>query len=202
MTTVKTTAKAIVPRDGIQPSGSLSFLFLQKGIHTFQQATEYIRGLPFKRNTDKSDPLCVLNDGFGTCGTKHATLRRLAEEQGLMDVDLVIGIFKMSAHNMPELTGLLEKESLPYIPEAHCYLRIKGKILDCMNTSFNIGEYEEEIIVERIISPEQITDLKVQFHQAFLKNWKQVCQIEQTFEEIWALREKCIRYLEASHSTF
>jgi hypothetical protein len=70
--------------------------------------------------------LLVLVEGRGTCSSKHAVLVELADEIGL-DVRLTPGIFEMSARTHPELTTILERHGLDHVPEAHCYVRHRGR---------------------------------------------------------------------------
>jgi hypothetical protein len=86
----------------------------------------YLQALPYGRISDRARPLLVLVEGRGTCSSKHAVLVELADEIGL-DVRLTPGIFEMSARTHPELTTILERHGLDHIPEAHCYVRHRGR---------------------------------------------------------------------------
>jgi hypothetical protein len=43
----------------------------------------------------------VFADGAATCGPKHAVLRQLAIENGIADLKLKLGVFRMSGENTP-----------------------------------------------------------------------------------------------------
>jgi hypothetical protein len=60
----------------------------------------------------------VLEEGCGTCTTKHATLTELAREQRI-DVQLVLGIYEMNERNTPGVGRVLGAYGLSCIPEAH-----------------------------------------------------------------------------------
>lgn len=108
--------------------GIVSEQFLNRNIHVFYSACHYISMLPYKRNTDKHDILCVFNDSGGTCSTKHAVLRKLALENDAAEIKLILGIFKMDAGYTGKIKNTLEKFNLEYIPEAHNYLKIEQHI--------------------------------------------------------------------------
>ena len=60
-------------------------------------------------------------EGRGTCSTKHALLADLARENR-RHVALVLGIYEMDEDNTQEIGTVLDRNGLPCVPEAHCYL--------------------------------------------------------------------------------
>lgn len=58
----------------ITPTGEVSREFLTHGLVHFRQAAQFVKQLPYGRNTDRSDYRLVLSEGRGTCSTKHALL--------------------------------------------------------------------------------------------------------------------------------
>ncbi len=42
----------------------------------------------------------------------------------------MLGIFKMNAENTPQITDILSKNQLNYIPEAHNYFKFQNEIFD------------------------------------------------------------------------
>ena len=118
-----------LPSDPIKDRGPISAAFLRLRIHDFRSAGQYVRDLSFGRNAATSDLLAVLNEGKGTCSTKHALLKALASEQGL-PIRLVLGIYEMNARNTPGIGQVLEEHHLPCIPEAHCYLVHQDRRID------------------------------------------------------------------------
>ena len=101
----------------------VSEAFLKLGVNDFQSASYYIAHLPYRRNKDKTDLLCVFKDQGGTCSTKHAVLRKLALENRCEAVQLILGIFRMDAAYAPKIANTLQAYGLDYIPEAHNYLK-------------------------------------------------------------------------------
>src|SRR5688572_450626 len=113
----------ISPDFDLDPVRPISGYFTKLGINRFSEACKFIKELPYERNSDKTDPFCVLKDRRGTCSTKHVTLQLVAQENNFFDFKLVIGLFKMNSKNTPAVSATLKKFGLDYIPEAHNYLK-------------------------------------------------------------------------------
>ncbi len=180
----------------INANGPISECFLSRNIHTFTHAAEFIKRLPYKRNTNKEELTSVFTDNHGTCSTKHAILKQLATENNRDDLKLALGIFRMNALNTPKISATLQKYYLAYIPEAHNYLRFEGRILDYTFPNSTDTSFEQDLLEEIIIQPGQITDFKVNYHTAYLQKWLlENTHIQHTLEEIWKIREQCIQSL-------
>jgi len=179
----------------IRNSGPVSDQFWLREIADFEQALIWVRQLPYCRNTDKMNPIILFTEGQGTCSTKHAALRRLAREQGQQQVQLCMGIFRMNRENTPRIAAVLDRYGLPYIPEAHNYLRIDGLVCDATRVNASAADFEPELIEECIIDPEQIGDFKVSYHKAFLSRWLEQVALPYHADELWTIREACIAAL-------
>ena len=174
----------------------ISSLFVSRGITDFKEAMRFVTQLPYGRNKNKSDLRTVFSDNCGTCGTKHALLKQLADENDLKDLKLMIGIFRMNAQNTSAVKATLEKHKLAYIPEAHNYLRYREEIIDCMKENWSIADFKDDILEEIEITPEQITTYKVDYHKKCLEGWIQKQgNIPYSLDELWRIREQCIRDL-------
>jgi hypothetical protein len=178
----------------LRPAGDISAAFIQTGSLDYRAAARFVSRLRYGRNSLVHDPLVVLREGRGTCSTKHALLRRLAMEQGL-EIALVVGIYEMNAQNTPGVGGVLERYELTSLPEAHCYLRFRGKRIDV--TGENGGLRELKFFLEKDIVPEQIGEYKVALHRGFLQRWIAEGNVpgRRDMEELWQIREKCIAAL-------
>ena len=110
----------------IDALGEISKEFVNKNILTFKQAALFVQQLPYGRNADKNNLVSLFRDNCGTCSTKHALLKKLAAEHNCEKVRLIVGLFKMSEKNTPEISSTLFKHNLAYIPEAHCYLKFEN----------------------------------------------------------------------------
>jgi hypothetical protein len=112
----------------ISSSGELSDRVRAMGLTRFLAVAEYIRSLPYGR-VEGTLPSAVLDQGKGTCSSKHALLATVALEAGRDDIELTLGIFDMNERNTPGVGGVLARYGLAYVPEAHCYLRVNGQRL-------------------------------------------------------------------------
>jgi hypothetical protein len=181
----------------IQPGKIISDNFIINGVSTFVEAQQYIRKLPYKRNQHKDNKEAVFLEHCGTCSTKHAVLKRLAEENRCSKVALYLGIFKMHKKNTPEIATVLDNKKIQYIPEAHNYLRIKGDIVDCTSPTSHAKNFSDDLLQEIEITPDQITKFKVQYHRDFLVNWLELDgALKLSLEELWIIREECIYALQ------
>ena len=184
-----------IPDFSITLDGAVSNAFMEHNVHTFQHATSFVGLLPYARNTNKNDLVTVFSDHCGTCSTKHALLKQLAQEQGFSGLKLMVGIFKMNRHNTPAVAGTLVQFGLDYIPEAHCYLRYNGDIFDYTFSSTQL-DFAGDLLEEQEIEPQHIADWKVAYHKTFISNWLVGNpQIQYSPEELWDIREACIMVL-------
>ncbi len=177
----------------IKPVGRISELFLAHRILTFNDATKYVRELPYGRNENKDDLATIFIDNCGTCSTKHALLKLLADENNFDDLQLLTGLFRMNSGNTPKISDTLRKYKLDYIPEAHNYLKYKNQTLDFTHKTSQPSDFENELIEEIEIRPDQITDFKISFHKKYLTKWlNEHKSLNLTLDELWKIREQCI----------
>lgn len=101
----------------------------------------------------------------------------------------------MNEVNTPKLGDLLSKNNIKYIPEAHCYLKINQIPVDATTSDSFYDKIKHDILEEIEIIPNQVSDFKVAYHKAFLKKWIEETNQNNTFEEIWKIREQCISKL-------
>lgn len=173
----------------------LTELVKSKGITTWNDLTEFIRNLPYGRNSNRKDFGLVISESKGTCSSKHALLKSIADLNAIPNVELVVGIYKMTALNTPKIGSELGNYSFDYIPEAHCYLRINDNRIDFTSLKSDFNRIENDIIQEQIIAAHQVSDFKVDYHKAFIKHWLNDTNSEFEFEQIWQIREQCIANL-------
>ena len=161
----------------------------------FKELIDKVKNLPYGRNTNRYDFSLVLSENKGTCSSKHAFLKDFADKNEIENVKLYIGIFKMNEVNTQKLGDLLTKNNIKYIPEAHCYLKINQIPVDVTTSDSFYDKIKHDIIEEIEIIPNQVSDFKVEYHKAFLKKWIKETNQNNTFEEIWRIREECISKL-------
>jgi len=179
----------------INDSEGLSKACCAIGLKTFNAVCNYIKGLPYGRNSNRSNFNLVLIENKGTCSTKHAFLKQVAIENNQHHVTLCIGIYKMMESNTKGIGSILKHYNLEYIPEAHTYLKLNNTILDITRTVTSEISFENSLLKEITIMPEQIGDYKVNLHKTFLQDWIKTHQVPYTLKELWFIRERCINAL-------
>ena len=161
----------------------------------FEELIDKVKNIPYGRNANRYDFTLVLSENKGTCSSKHALLKDFADKNEIKNVKLYIGIFKMNEVNTPKLGDLLSKNNINYIPEAHCYLKLNHVPVDVTTVDSFYDKIKHDIVEEIEITPNQVYDFKVAYHMAFLKKWIKETNQNNTFEEIWKIREQCISKL-------
>jgi hypothetical protein len=151
-----------------------------------------VRSLPYGRNSDHSDWRLVLGEGRGTCSTKHALLADLARENR-RHVALVLGIYEMDEDNTQEIGTVLDRNGLPCVPEAHCYLAHEGARVDLTREAGGT-EQIQGFLQEEEIEPRQIGEYKVEAHWGFVRRWATERGLDSG--HVWRVREECIAVLE------
>lgn len=136
----------------------------------------------------------IISENKGTCSSKHAYLKDFANKNNIPNVQLIIGMYKMNNNNSNIGTILIDY-NIDYIPEAHCYLKIEGETVDVTSENSNFEKIKNDLITEIEIEPFQVADFKVNYHQNFIRNWLIETNSNFTFDEIWEIREKCIKKL-------
>ena len=70
---------------------------------------------------------------------------------------------------------------------------VDGEIIDCTKQNSSKEDFIADLLEEIEIEPKQITNFKVSYHQAILKNWLlQNPDISFSLADMWIIREKCI----------
>jgi len=180
-----------LPDFALDASGEVGSRFAALGITGYRDAACYVLGLPYGRNSDRSDWRLVLEETCGTCSTKHALLTELAHEND-RPVSLVLGIYEMDEINTPGVSPVLQRYGLRCVPESHCRLVYEGTSVDL--TRDVLGERPiEDLLYEEEITPQQIGRYKVDKHRAFVRRW--AAERGVGFEHIWRVRELCIAAL-------
>lgn len=186
----------LLPNKALTLASTISAQLHKEGCRDFHQACHYVWHLPYGRNSDRADWRLVLQEQQGTCSTKHALLKALADELNLA-VQLTIGIYKMSEKNTPGVGAELKQHDFSYIPEAHCYLRAHGQRFDFTKKHQVEAAPIDDFLLEQDIAPHDIGAHKVNIHQEFIKQHIQNSNafLSADFEHVWRIRERCIQAL-------
>jgi hypothetical protein len=175
----------------------LTELAMSNGIETWNQLTNFIKALPYGRNKNRKDLGLVLSEKKGTCSSKHALLKSIADFNNVPNIGLIIGIYRMTESNTPKIGTELTENSIKFIPEAHCYFKINGNRIDLTTKESEFDKIKKDILQEKEIEPNQVSKFKVDYHKDFVKRWLKETNSKFTFNEIWRIREKCIENLTA-----
>ena len=173
----------------------LTTLAKSYGINSWNELTEFVKDLPYGRTENRTDFGLVLSEKKGSCSSKHALLKSMADLNKIPNINLVLGMYRMNALNTPKIGTELIKKVIDYIPEAHCYLKINGIQIDYTTKKSEFKNIEKDLIQEIDIQPEQVIDFKVAYHKEFIKNWMKSTNSKFDFDQIWHIREKCIENL-------
>lgn len=179
----------------LNSNDELTAIIKHSGIKTWNELIEFTKNLPYGRNSNRTNLGLVFSEKKGTCSSKHAFLKKVADLNKVKNVKLIIGIYRMNQKNTPKIGTELSENSIDFIPEAHCYLKINNERTDLTTNQTDFDKIESDIISELEIMPEQVAKFKVDYHKTFLKKWISENQIEKDFDEIWEIREKCINNL-------
>lgn len=175
---------------------ALTALVTAKGIQTWSELLEFTKHLPYGRNHNREDFSLVITESKGTCSSKHAFLKKIADLNHFEPVELVLGLYRMHHKNTPKIGTTISDSGLDYIPEAHCYLKLNNQRIDITNSNSDIENILGDLIEEIAIAPEQVNTFKVAYHKEYLRRWIAENNIALSFEKVWEIREACIRKLE------
>lgn len=179
----------------ITQSGEISSWFLQMGCTTFQEACLFVKQLPYMRNS-KPDYFCVMQEKKGVCSTKHALLKQLCNEQQHLEIKLIVGIYEMNEYNTRGVGKVLDKYKLPYVVEAHTYLKYEQEILDFTKVNNNLL-FADSLIDEIEIQANQTGEYKINLHKQYMQEELLNSGDVATYDlaQMWAIREECIAAL-------
>jgi hypothetical protein len=171
-----------------------------KGIHSWKKLTDFVKKIPYGRNTNRHDLALVVKEYKGTCSSKHALLKEVANLNEIPDIKLILGMYRMNSTNTPNIGDVLDRNNLDFIPEAHCYLKVNGERIDYTSNNSDFNRIKNAILIEKEIEPHQVVKYKVDYHRAFVKIWIKEHEIPFSFYEIWDFREQCIANLSNSNT--
>lgn len=185
----------MIPNFNLTTSGTVSKYFIENEITTFYAAIKYIQQMPYGRSK-LNYPHNIIENKKGTCSTKHAFIKELAQENNIHSVKLHMCIYPMSEHNTPGVGKVLQRYKLDYILESHVYLSCDDKRYDFTFPDKSDIEWENDILMETEIDVDQILDYKINYHKNILKEWITRDKLDFSLKEIWQIRESCIHALQ------
>lgn len=186
----------ILPNFNIVATTTVSEAFKEIGVQTFYDAIQKVHNLPYGRTEELLQFEKILEEGHGTCSTKHATLKALADEHALHGLELKLVIFAMDESNTPGIGHILEKYDLSYMFEAHTYLLYGDEAYDYTFPKKKTMPWKNSVLLETTIATNQIGDFKKEYHKSVLKDWINSEDLTYTVDELWKIREECITALD------
>lgn len=179
----------------LKETGALSQLAIQHKLFSLRMLLKHVKQLPYERISDKNDLTLTLKEQRGTCSTKHAFVAAIAEEQQLDTIQLMLGIYKMNEANTKGVAPVLSTYQLPFMIEAHTYLKLNGKRFDLTSTNEQERSFVDDLLHEEEIKAQQITQYKDTIHRKYMMQWKLAEAIPYSIVELWQIREACIEAL-------
>lgn len=164
-------------------------------VTTWGQLITHVQHLPYGRNENRSDFSLVMKEGKGTCSSKHAFLQRIAQLNQIENVKLILGMYKMNHFNTPKIGNAIIENGLDYIPEAHCYLKLNNRRIDITTSTSRIDNIVDDLLEEIEIVADQVNEFKVEYHKRYLKNWIEKENLNLDPDDVWKIREECIKRL-------
>lgn len=176
----------------LESNDPLTIDIVESGVVSWEDLIRCVKTFHYGRNSNRSDLSLVWTERRGSCSSKHAFLKYVADLNKIEGVELILCMYKMTSQNTANVGKILNEFKLDYLPEAHCYIRFEGEAIDVTTMTSKLSTIEADVLEEQVIQPEQVTEFKVDYHRDFMKKWGEEHQPEFSFEELWAVREKCI----------
>lgn len=176
----------------LESNDPLTIDIVESGVVTWEDLIRCVKNFHYGRNSNRSDLSLVWYERKGSCSSKHAFLKHIADLNEIPNIELILCTYKMTAENTPKVASVLKEFQLDYLPEAHCYIRFGSEAIDVTTMMSNFNSIEPDVLEEQIIQPEQVTNYKVDYHQSYMKKWGVEHHSDKSFEELWEIREKCI----------
>ena len=170
----------------------LTLDIIESGCVTWEDLVRSVRNFKYGRGEHRGDFEGVWYQRLGTCSTKHGFLHLIAELNGFNSVQLVVGMYLMTAENTPMASKFLDNYSLEGIPEAHCYLKIGNDYLDVTTNRSDFSKIADDILEEREVNRSFLISDKIVYHRNFMESWAKQHASSFSMEELWKIREEII----------
>jgi len=178
----------------LDPSQALGGACAALGLATFDRTARHVEALAYRRPLG-SHLSVVLEEGAGTCSSKHRFLAQLAHENGLQTISLTVGIYMMDERNTPGIGAALAAAGLDSLPEAHCYLMLDGLRHDFTGLPAGDTSPFESLVSEKAVTPAELPAFKLPYHRQLLEDKATGRGLDP--EAVWRIRETCIAALSA-----
>lgn len=112
---------ATLPNAVLRSGSPVADALLARGVTMFRDACQWVKDLPYGRNSRIDDVMVLFDEGHGTCVTKHGVIARLAGELQL-DVHKSLGFYRLTDQIVTGVSDILRPYSLDFVPASHCFL--------------------------------------------------------------------------------
>lgn len=190
----------IVPNFNITPGNPMGDIFISQGITTYYDAIRAVHKLPYGRVANPLDYGSIMTEGKGTCSTKHAAIKTLAEEHAIYGLQLELVVYAMDEKNTPGVGEVLKKYDLPYMLEAHTFLAYDEEEYDYTFSGSHTMAWKESVLMQTTIDTDQIGDFKKEYHQSVLLDWISRDRLPYSLLDLWEIRQECIQALSSAQA--
>lgn len=186
----------MLPNFEIYVSGRYGIHLEKLALNDFHSLISFVSNIPYGRSSSRSDFETLFTEGKGTCSLKHGFLAEIAELNGQNEIHLMVGLFLMNGSYSNKIEPVLKQFALENIPEAHCYLRYGDKRYDFTHPKSDTARFEPFLVREQRCEPQQLADWKPMIHKHYLESWLKRKNLSFTVDELWEIREFCIKAME------
>lgn len=189
----------VLPAVTIEAKGPISQIFLERGIHTFQEACHYVQAMPYGSNSNNENSLILFEEGHGTCTTKHGAIARLAQELSI-PVYKNLGFYRLNDDVVTGVNKILLPHGLSFIPQIHCFLEYEDYRVDltegnCNGKNKTIEDYDFVVRVKPDISHDE----EKQYYREYLQRYGAIAPqlqaiLEPTILEILDACNRQVKY--------
>lgn len=179
----------------LESNDPLTIDIVESGVVTWEDLVRCVKNFHYGRNANRSDLSLVWYERKGTCSSKHAFLKYIADLNAVPNVELILCVYKMKGENTEKVGTVLNEHEIAYLPEAHCFIRQNGEAMDVTTKSSDFSRIQDDILEDQVIEPKQVDTFKVEYHKAYMKKWGELNHPTLPFEELWTIREKCLSQL-------
>lgn len=173
----------------------LTTLIVESGVVTWDDLVRVVEQFHYGRNLNREDFDLVWSERKGTCSSKHAFLKHVADLNKIPDITLMLCIYEMKEENTEGVGDVLTQYKLSSIPEAHCYLSTPMGKIDVTTAQSSFSKIANDVLKEEIINAVDVVKYKVQQHKSFVDLWAEK-NTHLSGSEVWKIREACIQALE------
>jgi hypothetical protein len=185
-----------IPAVSLVPQGPVTQRFIDLGLANLRDVASYIKDMPYGYNEDQDNPIVLLDEGRGTCTTKHGLFALCAAEMNI-PIFKALGIYLMTEQTVSGIKKILGE--LDAIPALHCFLvygpyRIDLTEGNCNGKNGHLNCYEHIWVPE---APPTKAECDI-FFNAYLENYVKTCKSDLRPELFRERLDQCVEILKSN----